>query len=151
MSDRESEYEEIRRVQQMLLLAADRATTAFTNSVAPYGFSVPLARALLILSEPRPMRDMANMLTYDPSYITSLADQLEERGLVRRVPGTDRRVKLLEPTDEGRDLRDRMAESVAQSALVNRRLDREDRVALAGILARMLAEEPGSPDAPSLR
>ena len=49
-----------------------------------------------------PMRDLADFWGCDASYVTSLADSLEERGLVERRPHpTDRRVKMIALTEEG--------------------------------------------------
>jgi DNA-binding MarR family transcriptional regulator len=49
-----------------------------------------------------PMRDLADFWGCDASYVTSLADALEERGLVERRPHpTDRRVKMIALTEDG--------------------------------------------------
>jgi DNA-binding MarR family transcriptional regulator len=53
-----------------------------------------------------PMRDLADQWGFDASYVTSLADVLEERGLVERRPHpTDRRVKMLLLTPKGVEAR----------------------------------------------
>ena len=50
-----------------------------------------------------PMRAHARRLGVDPSWITDLVDQLERRGdVVRRPSPDDRRVKLVDLTDQGR-------------------------------------------------
>ena len=67
-----------------------------------------------MLTKPAPMRDLAERLACDQSYITNLADQVEDRGLVCRVPGDDRRVKLLQLTPAGEKLRDEISEAVAE-------------------------------------
>ncbi len=49
------------------------------------------------------MGEMARGIGCDPSYITALVDDLDERGLARREPAPDdRRVKIIVLTDEGR-------------------------------------------------
>jgi DNA-binding MarR family transcriptional regulator len=49
-----------------------------------------------------PMRDLADRFGFDASYVTSLADALEEKGWAeRRAHPTDRRVKMLAVTEEG--------------------------------------------------
>ena len=55
------------------------------------------------------MGEMARGIGVDPSYITALVDDLDERGLARREPAPDdRRVKIIVLTDAGRALaRDR--------------------------------------------
>lgn len=49
------------------------------------------------------MGEMARSIGVDPSYITALVDDLDERGLARREPAPyDRRVKIIVLTDAGR-------------------------------------------------
>ncbi|SHJ64727.1 hypothetical protein SAMN02745244_02961 [Tessaracoccus bendigoensis DSM 12906] len=74
------------------------------------------------------------------AYITSLADQLTERGLVERVAGSDRRVKLLALTGEGRALRDQVAGAVSVGAMMLTRLDDEQRATLGNLLEQLLRE-----------
>jgi DNA-binding MarR family transcriptional regulator len=51
------------------------------------------------------MGDMARSIGCDPSYITALVDDLDERGLARREPAPyDRRVKIVVLTKAGRTL-----------------------------------------------
>jgi MarR family transcriptional regulator, organic hydroperoxide resistance regulator len=51
------------------------------------------------------MGDMARGIGCDPSYVTALVDDLDERGLARREPSPDdRRVKIIVLTDAGRSL-----------------------------------------------
>jgi DNA-binding MarR family transcriptional regulator len=65
----------------------------------------PGAFKLLAKMEPGvgvPMRDFADRFGFDASYVTSLADALEEKGWVRReAHPTDRRVKMLMITGAG--------------------------------------------------
>jgi DNA-binding MarR family transcriptional regulator len=100
---------------------------------------VPVARAVLSLGEPTPMRELAGRLRCDPSWVTSLADDLERRGLAERTADpSDRRVKVLRLTGEGAAVRDRLAEAVARESTVMRRLDGGDRSALEPLLRRLL-------------
>ena len=49
------------------------------------------------------MGEMARGIGVDPSYITALVDDLDERGLARREPAPyDRRVKIIVLTEAGR-------------------------------------------------
>ena len=49
------------------------------------------------------LRVLAQRLSADPPYVTLMVDDLEERGLVRRMPHPDdRRAKLVELTASGR-------------------------------------------------
>lgn len=67
------------------------------------------ALRFLPLSGSLPMRQLAARMGCDNSYVTSLIDTLEERGLAaRQSHPTDRRVKVIVLTDQGR----RLAEAV---------------------------------------
>ncbi|HZC26685.1 MAG TPA: MarR family transcriptional regulator [Actinopolymorphaceae bacterium] len=51
---------------------------------------------------PTPMRGLASRLDVDPSWVTGLVHQLEERGFVQRHPSTtDRRIKIVRLTALG--------------------------------------------------
>jgi DNA-binding MarR family transcriptional regulator len=53
------------------------------------------------------MGEMARGIGVDPSYITALVDDLDERGLARREPDPDdRRVKIIVLTEAGRAVAD---------------------------------------------
>src|SRR5690554_5329179 len=101
MVDRDAEVAESHGLARMIISIAERAKADFGEAVAPFGLPVPVVRALVVLREPAPMREIARELACDPSYITGIADQLEQNGLVTRVQGRDRRVKLLQLTAEG--------------------------------------------------
>ncbi len=59
--------------------------------------------ALRSIEGPMPMKDLAHCMDFDPSYVTLVADRLEELGLIEREPHpTDRRVKNLVLTAKGR-------------------------------------------------
>ena len=60
--------------------------------LAPYSLSLKHNWALHALDEPMSMSALADRLGIDASYVTTIADQLEERGLIERQPHpTDRR------------------------------------------------------------
>ncbi len=92
--------------------ALDRALTALIGQMRRVWHSrlreldltPPQAMALrMIATAPTPLGVIADELTFDASNMTGIADRLEERGLAHRsVDPSDRRVKLLEITSEGR-------------------------------------------------
>ncbi|MFI6679947.1 MarR family winged helix-turn-helix transcriptional regulator [Kribbella sp. NPDC050470] len=141
MGNRETRVEEAHRLSQMFIDISAKSKSDFADVVGSLGLPVHLARAVLMLTEPAPMRDLAERLTCDRSYITNLADQLEERGLVCRVPGSDRRVKLLQLTPAGVDLRDEISATVAERALVLRRLTPAERRTLSPLLEKLLRDD----------
>ena len=66
----------------------------------------PQQMLLGLLSEPKPMGELAQHMHCDSSNITGIVDRLEERGLVeRRAAEGDRRVKLVALTDDGERMR----------------------------------------------
>ena len=141
MADHEERWDESRRLTQMLVEVAERSKEEFTRVASEVGLPVHLARALFLMDEPAPMRDLATRLSCDRSYVTGIADQLEAAGLVVRVTGEDRRVKFLALTDSGRGVRQGLIEKFGERSLVMRRLSEAERTALAGVLERLLAEE----------
>lgn len=111
------------------------------------GLSPIEGRALFLLAEPRPMRGLAADLHCDASHITGLADRLEARGLVeRRVDQSDRRVKRLVLTDEGRALKERLRIRAEDGLPVTAGLSPAEQETLHGLLARVLSHSaPGDP------
>lgn len=129
-----------REIAVLLVQSAERLKADFARSVAPLGLSVPAARALLLLDEPVPMRVLSDRLACDQSYITRIADELEQGGLVQRTRGTDRRIQLLELTDAGTRVRDVLAIAVSAENRVLSRLGDADRTALREILQRLMSD-----------
>lgn len=75
-------------------------------------FDLTLPQALLLsgLDRPTPMREVAEHQHCDASNLTGIVDRLEARGLImRHTPATDRRVKELVLTEEGRRVHDHFA------------------------------------------
>jgi DNA-binding MarR family transcriptional regulator len=77
------------------------------------GLSFDRARGLRrVARHPMTMGELADMLGIDRPNATTVVDDLEKRGLVRRVPHpTDRRAKIVEATRKGHALAQR-AESI---------------------------------------
>jgi MarR family 2-MHQ and catechol resistance regulon transcriptional repressor len=64
--------------------------------------------ALLHLG-PSPQHELGRALFTSRANVTTVVDNLEKRGLVRRERGTlDRRLVIVHPTDDGRDLIERI-------------------------------------------
>jgi DNA-binding MarR family transcriptional regulator len=78
---------------------------------ASIGVSPGLMKALFFLNPDESVRmgDIAEHLSCDASYVTNLADMLEERGFAQRRPHpTDRRVKTLVLTPAGIAVKQRL-------------------------------------------
>ncbi len=81
------------------------------------GITPPLMKALLTLQpgEAKPMRALAAEWRCDASWVTGLVDQLEERGYVeRQVLPADRRVKMVQITELGLKVRERLLDRLSE-------------------------------------
>ena len=86
---------------------------------------------------PKPMSELAATMFCDASNITGIADRLEARGLVERVPAAhDRRVKTLALTPEGVRVRKELAARLAEPPASVTSLSAADQRALRDILRR---------------
>lgn len=87
------------------LLTEGEAHDRMGSACRAIGVPPGVIKTLIHLSpggEPVAMRDLADHFSCDASYITSLVDGLEERGLAERRPHpTDRRVKTVVLTPQG--------------------------------------------------
>lgn len=131
---------EARALSAQLINVAERARVDFASVVSEVGLTPPQARAVLFLDQPAPMRSIATHLACDASNVTGLADRLQEMGVVERVPGEDRRVKLLMLTDRGAALRAEVVDRVARGSTVTARLTGEERQQLSTLLDKLLAD-----------
>jgi DNA-binding MarR family transcriptional regulator len=125
----------------LLIKAAEQAKSGFAAAVSAKGLTAVQARALLALDQPVAMSDLAGQLGCDASNITGIADRLARAGLVERVPGQDRRVKVLTLTPRGRQLRAELRDHLADSQFPIDRLTRPERDQLKALLRTLLGEE----------
>jgi MarR family transcriptional regulator, organic hydroperoxide resistance regulator len=87
--------------------------------------------------QPKPMSELAAAMFCDASNITGIADRLEARGLVERVPAAqDRRVKTLALTPEGVRVRAALADRMTEPPESVTSLSATDQRALRDILRR---------------
>jgi DNA-binding MarR family transcriptional regulator len=129
---------EARDLSTRLFRVIDRMRSDFAELAGEFGLTPLQARTLLQLEEPEPMRALAEHLACDPSNVTGIADRLEASGLVERVAGADRRVKLLQLTSDGTALRRRLAQRVAVGSTVTAKLSAAERRTLSELLDRLL-------------
>ena len=124
------------------LMMARRHRQVLIDAAAEEGLTPPHAFLLLKLREVQPpfLRDLARYMLCDPSYITSLADRLEERGLAhRRSSDQDRRLKELVLTDAGREAQDRLRAAIMEPPPGLLELPAEDQRALLRIARHLTA------------
>jgi DNA-binding MarR family transcriptional regulator len=105
------------------------------------------AGALLQLSCPLPMSELASRLACDSSNVTGLVDRLESRGLVaRQASAEDRRVKHVVLTPDGEALRDQMLCQVGEAPRGFERLQADELDQLRDLLRRAVGDDPAPRD-----
>ena len=91
----------------LLFAYVDRLRVHFEGVAKDRGLTSVQAKVLLTLSEPVPMRSLADELCCDPSNITGVVDRLVESGMLSRTEDAgDRRVKIVNTTAAGRRARE---------------------------------------------
>jgi DNA-binding MarR family transcriptional regulator len=110
-----------------------------TRRLADYEMTPPMVGILHFLDEPMAMSALADRLSCDASYVTGLADRLEQQGLVERTadPG-DRRVRQLRLTDHGAATRRTLEKHITDGNPVLERLDDAELVEFAVLLRKAL-------------
>lgn len=98
--------------------------------------------ALRSIEGPMPMKDLAQCMSYDPSYVTVVADRLEGLGLIERQPHpSDRRIKNLVLTEQGKQLRKGLPERLWSGDSIFSALTAQEREQLVELASRMIARQ----------
>ena len=109
-----------------------------------FGLTGSDAKALFMLQAPMTMKELGQRMSVDPSFVTTVADALEKRGLARREPSQrDRRSKNIVLTPEGARLRDLVCGEVMTRAPWCTTLDTGERQCLLGLVRKMLRRHGG--------
>jgi len=110
---------------------------------------VSCMKALRRLDVPVAMKDLGQRLRCDPSFVTMIADALEQRGLAKREPSaTDRRIKNLVLTERGVELKATLEQETLCVMPWADALTEEEREQFLGFVRKMnasLAEQDGPP------
>ncbi len=126
------------QILRKLLDLMGRIHYALVQSGSQHGLSPTQAVTLWFLEEPRAMKEIASLHGCDPSNVTGLIDRLEGQGLVRRTSGaTDRRVKLIELTEDGLETRIAVAHGMEQGLCASSDFSHEDQLQLLGLLQKI--------------
>ncbi len=105
--------------------------------------------ALFKLDEVMTMKELAQHMSCDASFVTTIADTLERRGLARREPSPrDRRVKNLVLTAAGLAAKEQMMQELALRMPWCYALDEKERHVFLALIEKMLAAEPEPADTP---
>ncbi len=129
-------------------LAHDAETLARLRRRADeHGITPSVAKALVHLADgpPHAMRDLAEALRCDTSYVTTVVDSLEDGGLAERHPHpTDRRVKVVTLTPAGDQMAREVATMLDEPPSSFARLTASEQHELARLLAKLTDEGPAS-------
>lgn len=112
------------------------------------GLSPPLLKAFVHLGDldgdgALRMSDLAETWGFDASYVTTLADGLQERGLAERQPHpTDRRVKTIVLTAEGHAKRERALQLLSEPPSAFAALSAAEQRQLRDLLQKLTAADP---------
>ena len=109
-----------------------------------FGMNGSDAIALVKLDTPMTMKELGQRMGCDPSFVTTVADALEKRGLARRQPSErDRRSKNIVLTAEGEAVRERLFREFLTQAPWCTALDTGERRCLLGLMRKMLRSRGG--------
>lgn len=111
-----SKQEKAQRAWRLLMKVAERQMEEVGARLTEMGLSPVQGHFLdeLARMPPGPMSQLVARMDVDPGWVTDIVDRLEERGdVVRRPSPDDRRVKILELTDKGRESWRLMDETIA--------------------------------------
>ncbi|HUC58035.1 MAG TPA: MarR family transcriptional regulator [Streptosporangiaceae bacterium] len=124
------------------------AMTEFVMSLMQHGerlaerFGVPVScmKALRQVGTSVSMKELGQQLHCDPSFVTMIADALEQRGLAKREPGTtDRRIKNLVLTPRGLELKATIEDETRGVMPWAQALNKEEREQLLALVRKMNA------------
>ena len=135
-------------VSHLMMRAVGQSRSVLHATLAEHAISEQHLVVLRHLYDngPTPMRGISALIGTDPSTVTTTIDRLEQRGLLQRTADlSDRRVKLVALTADGRTTVDEVWAKLAESTPVGR-LDRTQLRALRELLIAMVGPLP--PDAP---
>jgi DNA-binding MarR family transcriptional regulator len=112
-----------------------------------FGIPAVLMKALHTMDAPLAMKDVGKRLRCDPSFVTSVADMLEKRGLaVRESDPADRRVKRIVLTPAGVELRTQLNLTMATRMPWRETLTRDERASLLALIQKMTPPSPATDD-----
>jgi DNA-binding MarR family transcriptional regulator len=87
-----------------------------------------------------PMKELSKRMQCDPSFVTMIADALEERGLAKREPNpADRRIKNLVLTDRGVEVKAAIEKTMHGQMPWAQSLDVAERETLLALIRKMNA------------
>jgi DNA-binding MarR family transcriptional regulator len=137
-----------RDILDSLTTLVKRAGTIGHSIAAGFGVAPHDLLALFKMDGVLTMKELAHHMGCDASFVTAIADTLEQHGFARREPSQrDRRVKNLVLTSEGITAKERMMAQLAAQMPWCYALDDDERSCLLFLLRKMLSTpSPGTGD-----
>ena len=132
------------------------AMTEFVTQLVQRGerlaerFDVPVScmKAMRRLGSAVTMKDLGHRLHCDPSFVTMIADALEQRGLAKREANpADRRIKNLVLTPRGQEVKATIEQEMVGEMPWTRALDADERAQFLVLIRKMneaLASTPAA-------
>lgn len=103
-------------------------------------------RALRQVSGSVTMKDLGKRMHCDPSFVTAIADALEQRGLAKReADPVDRRIKNLVLTSDGCEMKTRLEREVVSRMPWCDTLDITERQSFLALIHKMIGGDPSVP------
>jgi DNA-binding MarR family transcriptional regulator len=137
-----------RGILDSLTTLVKRAGTIGQSIAGGFGIAPHDLLALFKMDDVLTMKELAQHMGCDASFVTAIADTLERHGFARREPSQrDRRVKNLVLTSEGITAKERMMAQLAAKMPWCYALDDDERRCLLFLLRKMLdTPSPGTAD-----
>jgi DNA-binding MarR family transcriptional regulator len=134
-----------RDILDALTTLVKQAGTVGQSIATGFGIAPHDLLALFKLEGGLAMKELAQRMGCDASFITAIADTLEKRGFIHREPSQrDRRIKNLVLTSEGMTAKERLMSQLAAKMPWCYALDDSERRCFLGLLRKML--DTPSPD-----
>ncbi|WP_163505513.1 MarR family winged helix-turn-helix transcriptional regulator [Fodinicola acaciae] len=111
----------------------------YSRVTASLGLSGPESKALsaLVPGKQVPMRVVADRMHANPSNVSVVISRLESRGLIVRQGGDDRRVKGVQLTPAGEELKEKLNAAYAEGHPALRGLSDNQKVLFLKVLRRL--------------
>jgi DNA-binding MarR family transcriptional regulator len=128
-----------RDILDALTTLVKRAGDVGHSIAAGFGLAPHDLLAMFKLEGGLAMKELAQRMGCDASFITTIADNLEKRGFLHREPGQrDRRVKNLVLTEDGITAKEQMMAELAERMPWCYALTEEERHCFLGLVQKMI-------------
>jgi DNA-binding MarR family transcriptional regulator len=140
-----SDTSENREILDAFGLLVKQLATAGQTIAASFGVAPSDLMALVKIDRALPMKELAQRMGCDASFVTAVADALERHGLARREPDeSDRRIKNLVLTTEGIAAKERLMSELAARMPWCTKLDDAERTCFLRLLRKLTVTSPAA-------